>query len=244
MIARAAEGSVRDALSLLDQAIAHGGGTVTAEEVRAMLGLADRARVIDLFEPIMKGDIAAALGEFRAQYEVGADPAVVLADLAEFTHLVTRLKVAAGSGRRPQPDRGRAQARARHGGEDSRSGRCRAPGRCCSRASSRCRASGKPAAGRRNGAGAARLCRRSADAGRGAQGIARGRRRRWRRSVRRRQAVRWRSAARACGRRRRRDGARNPATGARTGSSRQGGSAYWRRLEDVARLPRPSATSS
>ncbi len=93
LIARAAEGSVRDSLSLFDHAIAHGGGTVKAEEVRTMLGLADRARVIDLFESIMKGDIAAALGEFRAQYEIGADPAVILTDLAEFTHLLTRFKV-------------------------------------------------------------------------------------------------------------------------------------------------------
>ncbi len=94
LIARAAEGSVRDALSILDQAIAHGGGTVETETVRGMLGLADRARIIDLFEHVMRGDIAAALGEWQAQYETGADPHVVLADLAEFTHLVTRLKLA------------------------------------------------------------------------------------------------------------------------------------------------------
>ena len=74
MIARAAEGSVRDAQSILDQAIAHGAGAVTAEQVRAMLGLADRARIVDLFEHLMKGDAAAALTEFRAQYDVGADP--------------------------------------------------------------------------------------------------------------------------------------------------------------------------
>ncbi|MDI6025537.1 DNA polymerase III subunit gamma/tau [Corticibacterium sp. UT-5YL-CI-8] len=92
MVARAAEGSVRDSLSILDQAIAHGGGAVTAEAVRAMLGLADRARVVDLFEHIMKGDVAAALNEFRAQYDTGADPAAVLTDLAEFNHLVTRLR--------------------------------------------------------------------------------------------------------------------------------------------------------
>ncbi|MBS9719337.1 DNA polymerase III subunit gamma/tau [Tianweitania sp. BSSL-BM11] len=92
MIARAAEGSVRDSLSIFDQAIAHGSGTVTAEAVRAMLGLADRTRVIDLFEHIMQGDVAAALGELRAQYDTGADPATVLTDLAEFTHLVTRLR--------------------------------------------------------------------------------------------------------------------------------------------------------
>src|SRR5687768_199393 len=60
MIARAAEGSVRDAQSILDQAIAHGAGRVTAEAVRSMLGLADRARIVDLFEHVMKGDAAAA----------------------------------------------------------------------------------------------------------------------------------------------------------------------------------------
>ncbi|MEZ5810518.1 MAG: DNA polymerase III subunit gamma/tau [Rhizobiaceae bacterium] len=92
MIARAAEGSVRDSLSILDQAIAHGANRVDADAVRAMLGLADRARIIDLFETLMAGDIAAALTELRAQYDIGADPAVVLADLAEFNHLVTRLR--------------------------------------------------------------------------------------------------------------------------------------------------------
>ncbi|CCV15656.1 DNA polymerase III subunit gamma/tau [Mesorhizobium sp. STM 4661] len=92
MIARAAEGSARDSLSILDQAIAHGGGTVDAEAVRAMLGLADRARIVDLFEHVMKGDVAAALAEFRNQYDTGADPAAVLTDLAEFNHLVTRLR--------------------------------------------------------------------------------------------------------------------------------------------------------
>jgi DNA polymerase-3 subunit gamma/tau len=92
MIARAAEGSVRDAQSILDQAIAHGAGRVTAEAVRSMLGLADRARIVDLFEHVMKGDAAAALNEFRAQYDTGADPVAVLTDLAEFNHLVTRLR--------------------------------------------------------------------------------------------------------------------------------------------------------
>ncbi|SEL50463.1 DNA polymerase-3 subunit gamma/tau [Bosea lupini] len=92
-VARAAEGSVRDSLSILDQAIAHAGGKITLDEVRSMLGLSDRARVIDLFELTMKGDIAGALTELRAQYDAGADPAVVLSDLAEFSHLVTRLKL-------------------------------------------------------------------------------------------------------------------------------------------------------
>jgi DNA polymerase-3 subunit gamma/tau len=93
LITRAAEGSVRDALSLLDQAIAHAAGSVRAEDVRQMLGLADRSRVIDLFEALMKGDIAGALKELRDQYDSGADPAVVLNDLAEFTHFVTRVKI-------------------------------------------------------------------------------------------------------------------------------------------------------
>jgi DNA polymerase III subunit gamma/tau len=93
LIARAAEGSVRDSLSLLDQAIAHAAGPVRAEDVRQMLGLADRVRVVDLFEALMKGDVAAALKELREQYDIGADPAVVLGDLAEFTHFITRVKV-------------------------------------------------------------------------------------------------------------------------------------------------------
>jgi DNA polymerase-3 subunit gamma/tau len=93
LIARAAEGSVRDSLSLLDQAIAHAAGPVRAEDVRQMLGLADRARTIDLFQALMGGDIAAALKELRDQYDTGADPAVVLADIAEFTNFVTRVKV-------------------------------------------------------------------------------------------------------------------------------------------------------
>ena len=93
-IARAAEGSVRDALSMLDQAIAHGSGSVEAAVVQDMLGLADRTRIVDLFEQAMKGDAGAALAELWAQHETGADPVVVLTDLAEFTHYVTRLKVA------------------------------------------------------------------------------------------------------------------------------------------------------
>jgi len=93
IVARAAEGSVRDSLSLLDQAIAHAAGSVRAEEVRQMLGLADRTRVIDLFEHLVCGDFASAFKEFRAQYDVGADPIVVLSDLAEFVNFVTRVKI-------------------------------------------------------------------------------------------------------------------------------------------------------
>ncbi len=94
LIARAGEGSVRDCLSLMDQAIAHGNGKVEAGQVRDMLGLADRARVIDLFEQVMRGDIAAALAELTAQYDSGADPVSVITDLAEYVHTVTRLKLA------------------------------------------------------------------------------------------------------------------------------------------------------
>jgi DNA polymerase-3 subunit gamma/tau len=93
LIARAAEGSVRDALSLFDQAIAHAAGPVRAEDVRQMLGLADRTKIIDLFEALMRADLARALQEVREQYDSGADPAMVLGDLAEFTHFVTRVKI-------------------------------------------------------------------------------------------------------------------------------------------------------
>ena len=93
IIARAAEGSVRDSLSLLDQAIAHAAGTVRADAVRQMLGLADRTRVIDLFDSLVRGDIASAFKEFREQYDTGADPIVVLSDLAEFVNFVTRVKI-------------------------------------------------------------------------------------------------------------------------------------------------------
>lgn len=92
LIARASEGSVRDALSLFDQAIAHADGKVIGEDVRLMLGLADRARVIDLFEYVMKGDTSAALEELKFQYDVGADPSTVLSDLADFVHYVTRVR--------------------------------------------------------------------------------------------------------------------------------------------------------
>ncbi|KLK94373.1 DNA polymerase III subunits gamma and tau [Microvirga vignae] len=92
-IARAAEGSARDSLSLLDQAIAHGAGVVTPDTIRDMLGLADRTQVIDLFEAVMRGDVPAAFAGLRSQYDAGADPAVILSDLAAFSHVVTRLKL-------------------------------------------------------------------------------------------------------------------------------------------------------
>ena len=93
LITRAAEGSARDATSLLDQAISHGAGETTADQVRAMLGLADRGRVLDLIDMILRGDAAGALVELSAQYSDGADPMAVLRDLAEITHWVSVIKI-------------------------------------------------------------------------------------------------------------------------------------------------------
>jgi DNA polymerase-3 subunit gamma/tau len=95
LIARAAEGSARDALSLLDQAIAHNEkGAITADAMRAMLGLADRGRVLDLFEKVMGADVSGALSDLAELYDSGADPLAVMQDLLEITHFLTRLKVA------------------------------------------------------------------------------------------------------------------------------------------------------
>ena len=94
LLARAADGSVRDGLSMLDQAIAHGGGVVDAAQVRDMLGLADRGRVLELFEKTMRGDAPAVVAALGEMHDSGADPGVVLHDLLELTHWVTRLKVA------------------------------------------------------------------------------------------------------------------------------------------------------
>ena len=93
LITRAAEGSARDATSLLDQAISHGAGETTAPQVRAMLGLADRGRVLDLFDMILRGAAAEALAELQAQYADGADPMAVLRDLAEITHWISIVKI-------------------------------------------------------------------------------------------------------------------------------------------------------
>lgn len=93
LIARAAEGSVRDGLSLLDQAIVQSGlsgDEVSAEQVRSMLGLADRVRLIDLFEHAMGGDAKASLLAMRAQYDDGAAPEVVMGDLLDICHEVSR----------------------------------------------------------------------------------------------------------------------------------------------------------
>jgi DNA polymerase III subunit gamma/tau len=93
MIARAAEGSVRDGLSLLDQAIAYGDGHVKSEDVMSMLGLIDRGQVIGLFDAVMAGDAPRVLADVARQYEAGGDPETILTDLADFVHWVTRLKL-------------------------------------------------------------------------------------------------------------------------------------------------------
>lgn len=97
LISRAAEGSVRDGLSLLDQAIAHGAGQVTAELVRDMLGLADHGQVFALLDDLLHGRLPEALDNLQNQYRVGADPAVVLQDLLDLTHWLTRVKVIGGT---------------------------------------------------------------------------------------------------------------------------------------------------
>ncbi|MGB1236128.1 MAG: DNA polymerase III subunit gamma/tau [Planktomarina sp.] len=101
LITRAAEGSARDATSILDQAISHGAGETGADQIRALLGLADRGRVMDLFDMILRGDAAGALVELGAQYADGADPAAVLKDLAEVTHWVSVIKITPESAEDP-----------------------------------------------------------------------------------------------------------------------------------------------
>jgi DNA polymerase-3 subunit gamma/tau len=101
LIARAADGSVRDGLSLLDQAISHGVGTVEEEAVREMLGLADRSITFDLLDSVLRGDIGAALEQLAGQYEAGADPVMVVSDMLELTHWLTRIKVVPDSADAP-----------------------------------------------------------------------------------------------------------------------------------------------
>jgi DNA polymerase-3 subunit gamma/tau len=98
LIARAADGSVRDGLSILDQAMALGGEAITEASVRDMLGIADRGLVFDLLEAALKGDAGAALKQMRSLYEGGADPIIVLQDLLELAHFLTRLKLAPNAG--------------------------------------------------------------------------------------------------------------------------------------------------
>jgi DNA polymerase-3 subunit gamma/tau len=96
LIARAADGSVRDGLSLLDQAIAHradDAAEIGAADVRTMLGLADRTHVFDLLDSVLKGEIAAALDLFADQYTAGADPAAILEEMLELVHWLTRVKI-------------------------------------------------------------------------------------------------------------------------------------------------------
>ena len=95
MIARAAEGSARDGLSILDQAIAHGAGTVTAEQVRDMLGLADRGRIRRLLQLVLSGDANAALAELDEAHDLGIDPTQLLRGLMESLHSATRAKAGA-----------------------------------------------------------------------------------------------------------------------------------------------------
>jgi len=98
LIARAADGSVRDGLSLLDQAIALSAGKIEEVAVRDMLGIADRGLVFDLFETVLKGDAAGAVERMESLYQGGADPLMVMQDLLELTHFVTRLKLAPEAG--------------------------------------------------------------------------------------------------------------------------------------------------
>lgn len=93
LIARAAEGSVRDGLSILDQAIAMGGGRLEAEPVRALLGLAGRGRVTRLLAAIVAGEAPAALAELDSAHEAGADPLALLRDLLDLVHQLTRARL-------------------------------------------------------------------------------------------------------------------------------------------------------
>ncbi len=165
IIARAAEGSVRDSLSLFDQAIAHAAGPVRADDVRQMLGLADRTRVIDLFDALVRGDIASAFREFREQYDIGADPVVVLSRSRRIRQFRHPREDRAGDRRQRRIRRDRAAARARFRGKAFDA---RAVADVADAAEGHRRGADRDAAGggRRNGAGAHRLCRRPADAGR------------------------------------------------------------------------------
>jgi len=113
LIARAAEGAVRDGLSLLDQVISFGGGVVTARAVSDMLGLSDREKVVDVFDAVMRGDAATAIRLVENQHAHGGDAAALLTDLAEFIHLVTRFKVVPD----PGSDQALSEAEVRRGRE-------------------------------------------------------------------------------------------------------------------------------
>ena len=113
LIARAAEGSVRDGLSILDQAIAHGAGSVTASAVRDMLGLSDRGAVRSLMGLLLAGEAASALSAFKDSYDLGTDPAQVVQELLELVHTVTRAKVAPKDSSADDPAMSRRGARRR-----------------------------------------------------------------------------------------------------------------------------------
>jgi DNA polymerase III subunit gamma/tau len=98
LIARAADGSVRDGLSILDQAMALGGNAVTEAAVREMLGIADHGLVFDLLEAALKGDAPGALAQMKSLYDGGADPVIVLQDLLELANFLTRMKLAPNAG--------------------------------------------------------------------------------------------------------------------------------------------------
>ncbi|MGH6968272.1 MAG: DNA polymerase III subunit gamma/tau [Stellaceae bacterium] len=108
LIASAADGSVRDGLSILDQAIALGSGTVTEAAVREMLGVADRGLVFDLLETVLKGDAAGAVQRLDDLYQGGVDPAMALQELLDLTYHLTRLKLAPDAGEGFEGERGRA----------------------------------------------------------------------------------------------------------------------------------------
>ena len=117
LVARAADGSVRDGLSVLDQAMVHEGTRITEEAVRAMLGLADRTRLFDLFDMLMKGAIKDALDCFSELHDAGAEPQALLQDLLELCHWLTRLKHVPSAAEDPavpeaERTRGRAMAEA------------------------------------------------------------------------------------------------------------------------------------
>ncbi len=117
IIARAADGSVRDGLSLLDQAIAHADGAIGEDRVRDMLGLADRTRTFDLLEAVLKGEIAPALSELQGQYKDGADPASVIEDMLDLVHWLTRIKVQPESADAPEvPENERTKGKEIAGG--------------------------------------------------------------------------------------------------------------------------------
>ena len=93
LIAKAADGSVRDGLSLLDQAIAHGNGHITEEQVRQMIGLADRGALFDLYALLMKGNMPDVIKSVQYQYNLGTDPLTLTTDLMDLTHWLTQIKI-------------------------------------------------------------------------------------------------------------------------------------------------------